>query len=141
MQIDKSKSGLFLMELIVATLVLAVTSIICIRIFLSAKMLSNKSTVLTNAVIETRNTAELITGAGGKLDKVCKFYSVEENNGSVEIYFNKEFNLCKKDEGIYLIKINSEYDKNFVVSDIIYSEAKNKTEIYSLNLKTYKGEE
>ena len=63
----------------------------------------------------------------------------EEN--SVEIYFNKEFNLCKKDEGIYLIKINSEYDKNFVVSDIIYSEAKNKTEIYSLNLKTYKGEE
>ena len=140
MQIEKNKSGLFLMELIVVTLFLAVTSTICIRIFLSARLLSSKSTVLTNAVIESQNTAELITGDNGKLDKVCDFYSTEEKDGSAKVYFDKDFNVCDEESGVYVMDINSDDDGNFVVSDIVCRDIKNDNEIYSLNIKTYKGE-
>ena len=57
MQIEKNKSGLFLMELIVVTLFLAITSTICIRIFLSARLLSNYN--LTYSIIGTHKTAEI----------------------------------------------------------------------------------
>ena len=141
MQIEKNKSGLFLMELIVVTLFLAITSTICIRIFLSARLLSSKSAVLTNAIIESQNTAELITGDRGSIEKVCDFYSTEEKDGSAEIYFDKDFDICDKESGVYVMDINSDYDGNFVVSDIVCRDIKNENEIYSLSIKTYKWEE
>lgn len=52
-----SQSGLFLFELILATAFLALSSVVCIRLYLGAETLSRSSAARTHAVSEAQNIA------------------------------------------------------------------------------------
>lgn len=52
-----SLSGLFLFELILATAFLALSSVVCIRMYLGAETLSRRSAARTHAVSEAQNIA------------------------------------------------------------------------------------
>lgn len=55
---SSSKSGLFLIELIIAIVFFAVASAICIQLFVKAHLISTRSTDISTASIIAQNTAE-----------------------------------------------------------------------------------
>lgn len=73
-----SRSSLFLIELIIAIFFLALTSAVCVRLYLQAHRLSVRSSDLTHAVQEAQNVAECFIAADGDLTAALSLYEGED---------------------------------------------------------------
>ena len=69
-----SQSALLLLELIIATAYLALSSVVCIRLYLYAHNLSAASAAKTNAVREVQNLAEAWLSSDGSLSSAILLY-------------------------------------------------------------------
>lgn len=67
-----SKSGLFLMEMIIVILFFSICSAVCVSIFAKARIMADDSRDLNNAVIRSSNIAEIYKAAGGELNKTAR---------------------------------------------------------------------
>jgi hypothetical protein len=91
------------MELIIAILFFAVASTICVRLFVSAHLLSQESIGINNSVLWVQNLSEVFNGKKGKLKDIADFYSVssvvlvssEENPeiGTLVMFFDKDWEV------------------------------------------------
>lgn len=66
-----SKSGLFLMEMIIVILFFSICSAVCVSIFAKARIMADDSRDLNNAVIRSSNIAEVYKAASGELSKTA----------------------------------------------------------------------
>lgn len=69
-----SRSGLFLLELIISILFFSVASAICIQLFVKAHLMDKNNQALTQSVKLSQNFAEIYTATDGDLDAIKKFY-------------------------------------------------------------------
>ena len=100
-----NKTSLFLMELIIAILFFAVSSTICVRLFVSAHLLSQESIGINNSVLWIQNLSEVFNAKKGNLQDIASFYSEssvilvssEENpeSGTLVMFFNEDWQLIK----------------------------------------------
>lgn len=72
----KHKGSLVLMELLVMVLVFALAAAGCIRCFLWAKLASEETGLLDQAVALARNTAEAVKLTGGDTDRALELVQV-----------------------------------------------------------------
>lgn len=73
-----SRSSLFLIELIIAIFFLALTSVVCVRLYLSAHQLSQQSADLTHSVQEAQKISECFIPTEGQLSEaLSQFLSLE----------------------------------------------------------------
>ncbi len=63
----KSKSGLFLIELIISILFFSLGSIVCIQMFVASYVIGEDSTRLTSAVVAAQSAAEIYKNGGSEL--------------------------------------------------------------------------
>lgn len=88
-QYTSHKSGLFLLELIIAILFFSIASAVCIQIFVKAHTLSQEAEILSIAVNECSDAAEIIYSsdtANHALKKLHKAYphaAISDNNVTV----------------------------------------------------------
>lgn len=75
-----SQSALFLLELIIATAYLALSSVVCIRLYLYAHNLSAASAAKTNAIREVQNLAEAWLSSDGSLSSAIFLYQETADN-------------------------------------------------------------
>ena len=68
----RSKSGLFLMELIIVTAFFAVASVICIQLFAMSHSLSTRSIGMQMAVVNAQSAAEIIEKGYADFVDVCR---------------------------------------------------------------------
>ncbi len=100
-----NKTSLFLMELIIAILFFAVSSTICVRLFVSAHLLSQESIGINNSVLWVQNLAEVFNGKKGNLRDIADFYSessvilvsFEENPeiGTLVMFFDEDWEIIE----------------------------------------------
>ncbi len=69
-----SKSGLFLMELIIALLFFSLASTICVHLFVKSSTLSDDTVELTYAVSQAQNLAEIYTACEGDIVQIHFLY-------------------------------------------------------------------
>ncbi len=69
-----SQSALLLLELIIATAYLALSSVVCIRLYLYAHSLSAASAAKTNAIREVQNLGEAWLSSDGSLSSAIALY-------------------------------------------------------------------
>lgn len=69
-----SQSALLLLELIIATAYLALSSVVCIRLYLYAHNLSAASAAKTNAIREVQNLGEAWLSSDGSLSSAISLY-------------------------------------------------------------------
>lgn len=100
-----SRSGLFLMELIISIFIFSIAATICIQLFIGSHILSKKSVALNNAVIWCQNMAE-------------GFYATDGNLHSLN-------NLLDNSALISENEIRIIYDDNFIVSGILNTNLDN----------------
>ncbi len=63
----KSKSGLFLIELIISILFFSLGSIVCIQMFVASYVTAEDSARLTSAVVAAQSAAEIYKSGGSEL--------------------------------------------------------------------------
>ena len=72
---DTSKSGLFLIELILAIFFFIIAMAVCLQLFVKAHTLSQDTISMNHAVLWTQNLAELFLGNDGDFSAVKQAYS------------------------------------------------------------------
>lgn len=70
-----SRSGLFLMEMIIVILFFSICAAICVSAFAKARVTADSSRALNDAVIQASNTAEAYKASGGDLRKTAELLS------------------------------------------------------------------
>ena len=134
-RVRHSKSGLFLIELMICILFFSCTAGICIRFFAKSHELSQKARNLYQAQQEASSMAEILEGG---TDSLYHRY----------VYYDKDWNQCDKEEKMYWLEVTqaqnqAQEDDLKKVKIAVYSgenskgESSKKEEIYHLNLSIY----
>ena len=87
----RSKSGLFLMELIIAICFFAVASAICVQLFAHAHTLSQRSKGIQMAVINAQSVAEGFRGLEGDVDALAGLWQVSANDDGFVAWFDDDW--------------------------------------------------
>ena len=134
-RVRHSKSGLFLIELMICILFFSCTAGICIRFFAKSHELSQEARNLYQAQQEASSMAEILEGG---TDSLYHRY----------VYYDKDWNQCDKEEKMYWLEVTqaqnqAQEDDLKKVKIAVYSgenskeESSKKEEIYHLNLSIY----
>lgn len=135
-----SKSSLFLMEMIIALLFFALSSTVCIRLFVKSHILSTQTSNLNYAVTQAQNLAECFMGLEGDMVKLQALFegSTLENNNC----------LLSIQDGDYLSTLlltpadmqSSDSTCNIISADITVYYQESLEPIYSLHVDHYIAE-
>lgn len=78
---NTSRTGLFLMELILAILFFSLSGSVCVQLFIQAHTISNNSVVLNHSILQAQNVAETFYGCNGDVDEMMILLN-SKTNGS-----------------------------------------------------------
>lgn len=134
-RVRHSRSGLFLIELMVCILFFSITAAICIRFFVKSHQMSQEAKNLYQAQQEAASMAEVLEKDVDSLNNIC-------------VYYDKEWKQCDKKEKVYSLEVTEEKNQAQQETDIkkikiaVYSDQNSKKEeIYHLNLSIYVHQE
>ena len=96
---ENSRTSLFLMELIIVILFFAIASAVCLRLFVSAHLLSEKDKDLSHALVWAQDLSESFYGFGGRILQMKALYEdayialdESETDGSLILFFDEDWN-------------------------------------------------
>ena len=133
----RSKSGLFLMELIIAICFFAIASAICVQLFAYAHNLSQRSKGIQMAVINAQSVAEGFVGLGGDIDSLASLWQVTADEGRFIVWFDDNWILS--DIGRFEMIVEIDVLAVPAVLDIFIMDTMLETEIYSTRVRRYLG--
>lgn len=122
-----SKSGLFLMELIIAILFFSLASAVCIQMFAKAHILSVQTVNHNNAVIQAQNLAEVFLSNDGDITQVASFFdngSFDADSSSVTLFFDETWKPTNEASCFYSASLTctEEEQKKLLVGSILIRE-------------------
>ena len=96
---NTSRTGLFLMELILAILFFSLSGSVCVQLFIQAHTLSNNSVVLNHSILQAQNIAETFYGCNGDIDEMMALLNTDTNGSrqdgeditTLSFLFNPDF--------------------------------------------------
>lgn len=101
-----SKSGLFLMELLINLLLFCLLCGCGLMFFIKSSNLTNDATALHRAVGITSSVAGVYETGDGSFSSLLETYADAAQEGKyLCIYLNEDFNPCSKDETAYYIMV------------------------------------
>ncbi len=138
---NSSGTGLFLMELILAILLFAVSATICIQLFVSSHIISQNSTDLNHSIFWAQNIAETFyacSGSGKEMSLLFEHcsYDTDAGNETLTLLFDKDFHiLAPTDESTYAYTLSAQIssDKDgLVICRILIKKTADDKIIYQL---------
>lgn len=135
----KSKTSLFLMEMIITVLLFAVCSAVCVKFFVLAQTLSTDTRELNESVSLAQGFAEVMRGTDGDIDSIIAHYpeAVKAGDDFFEVFYDKDFNPCEYENAVYVSDVSLSPNgaiQNMEVSVVRLSDFK---EIYNLTATKY----
>ncbi len=85
------KSGLFLMELSFIILFFAITSAVCVNLFVNARLTSVAGKDLNNAVMEVQTAAESVKHAKGDQKLLAEMLGAQLKEGTLTISYDQDW--------------------------------------------------
>lgn len=129
MKTKTSGFGPSLIELIVAVALFSIAAAICVRLFASAKTISDEAAQLSRAVIAAQSAAECFKASNGDCAETARICEGKTTDCGFEVNFDRAFNACEAD-GKYLLRAETN-DEDGVISCKI-TVYNGQTEIYSI---------
>lgn len=128
-RVRHSKSGLFLIELMICILFFSFTAGICIRFFVKSHQLSQNAKNLYQAQQEAASMAEILEK---DIDSLNNIY----------VYYDKDWQQCNKEDMVYWMEVTEvgevqESDLKKIKIALYTGKTSQKEEIYHLNLSIY----
>ena len=118
----RSKSSLFLMELIIIICFFALASVICMQLFAAAHTISRRSTGIQMAVMNAQNAAEIFVATGNT-------YGMWFDENWNEIYSGNY------SDGRYKMEIQKTRQDNVIIADINVIDTFSEVELHSIRVK------
>lgn len=97
MKNNSSKTGLFLMELIIAILFFSLAGAVCIQLFVRSHIISNESVELNCSVLWAQNVAETFYGCNGDIRQMAALLGnavIASDDNEVQVltlFFDEDF--------------------------------------------------
>lgn len=134
-----SKSGLFLIELILILLFFSFSSAVCLQLFARAHLKDKESVSLTMAVTQAQNAAEgFYTSCMSAKDLLKLFPGSSLDGDSLVTWYNKDWQTCGKDEAKYVRETAfSSSGRQLTASIDIRSLEDREASLYKLKVNKY----
>lgn len=135
----KSKTSLFLMELVITILFFSICAAVCMQLFVRTHVLGQKTQELNHAVCEAQGFAEVMRGTNGELDDIIAYYpnAVSDGESFFEIFYDSDFNKCDVDSAVYVADVTLTPNGAIQNMDIKIVRLSDYEEIYTLNATKY----
>ena len=143
------KTGLFLMELIIAILFFSLAATICIQLFVKSHMISERSIALNHSILLAQNTAEIFYAADGDLTEMAFLLGCGESSGTANatdsdsaatliLFYTDKFDRLDPAEAAsavfqQTISLYADSDPALITCHIVISEFSSGDVIYSLD--------
>lgn len=143
------KTGLFLMELIIAILFFSLAATICIQLFVKSHMISERSIALNHSILLAQNTAEIFYATNGDPEKTASLLGCGESSGTAAIadsdnastltlFYTDKFDRLDPAEAAsavfqQTISLYADSDPALITCHIVISELSSGDVIYSLD--------
>ena len=143
------KTGLFLMELIIAILFFSLAATICIQLFVKSHMISERSIALNHSILLAQNTAEIFYAMNGDPEKMASLLGCGESSGTAAIadsdnastltlFYTDKFDCLDPAEAAsavfqQTISLYADSDPALITCHIVISELSSGDVIYSLD--------
>lgn len=143
------KTGLFLMELIIAILFFSLAAAICIQLFVKSHVISEHSIVLNHSILLAQNTAEIFYATNGDPEKMASLLGCGESFGTAAIadsdnastltlFYTDKFDCLDPAEAAsavfqQTISLYADSDPSLITCHIVISELSSGDVIYSLD--------
>lgn len=105
----RSRSTLFLIELLIAIVVFAVCATVCINILVDSFTMATDGRDLRNALRAAENGAELYKASGGSAGDVAARLggTVREEDGAriVVVFYNGDWQVCEESAASYSMRL------------------------------------
>lgn len=132
-----SRSTLFLGEIVLALLIFALSSAVCLGLLFHAYQISGASLDLNRAVVNVQSAAETFKSQP-QLDKVATLLGGDVRSGVCYVYYNEDWRLADQEDAVFTMLIRPRQESGVVYAEIsLNSEA---GPIFALTAAAYEGE-
>lgn len=137
---SSSRSGLLLMEIIIAILFFSLSSAVCLQLFVKAHNLGRDTRELDMAVRQASSVADILSQSEHPSETLAKLYpDLETDDRQTHIYFDQTFALCSSENACYFLDISAvPADGQTSIYTIAVSGGHASEEIYSLEVMSYR---
>lgn len=103
----KSKTSLFLMELIIIILFFSLASAVCVQFFVKSHLIGQKTKELNFAVAAAQGFAEVMRGTDGSIESILAAYpdAIQGDDTFFEIFYDENFLSCDPDKAVYVCDV------------------------------------
>lgn len=137
---SSSRSGLLLMEIIIAILFFSLSSAICLQLFVKAHNLGQDTRELDMAVRQASSVADVLSQSEQSVELLREFYpDADIDDAQSHIYFDQSFQPCGSEASRYTLDISAAVDdaRTSVYTISVYDSEAGE-EIYSLEVMAYR---
>lgn len=135
----KSKTSLFLMEIIITVLFFCICSAICMKLFVGAHVLEKKTFELNHAVEAAQGFSEVMRGTDGNIDSIVEVYpkAVKGADDFFEVFYDENFVECEFQNATYAADITLEPNGAIQNMEVTVFVIETYEEIYNLTATKY----
>lgn len=134
-QKSNTRSGLFLMELIIAILFFSLAGAVCLRMFAKSHELSIGADALNHAVNKASDMAEVV--------RYELIHSSEAPAPEQAVYYTEDWNTCEAEasDAAYVLTVTLSDTSEHLVTGSITVRKTDGASVYELPLTVYTGRE
>lgn len=135
----KSKTSLFLMELVITIMFFSICAAVCMQLFVKTHVLGQRTRELNHAVCEAQGFAEVMRGTDGSMGQIMEFYpdAVSDGESFFEVFYDADFTKCEYDKAVYVADVTLSPNGAIQNMDVKIVKLSNYEEIYTLNATKY----
>ena len=135
----KSKTSLFLMELIITILLFAACGAVCVRLFVTSYVMTQDTVELNESASIAQGFAEVMRGTDGDIDSVLEHYptAVRGGEGFFEVFYDDDFEACSYEEASYVADITMTPNGAIQNLEVRVVRLRDFKEIYTLDATKY----
>ena len=134
---NRSKSGLFLMELIIAICFFAIASAVCVQLFATAHRHSRRSIGIQMAVLNAQNAAESFRATGSDLGLMADILQATVVDGGLVVRFDEDWN--NDHTGRYEMVIEKDLSGDIATANIRVVDSLLDEELHNIVVVRYLG--
>lgn len=136
---SKSKSSLFLMEMIVTLLFFSIASAICVQLFAQSHILSRQADELNMAVSVSQSFIEVMRGTDGSMDAIAEQFPYAEriDANTLEQYYDADYAECSYEDACYVAEITLSPVNTFQIMDTRFINLETNEIVYELSATKY----
>lgn len=133
-----SKSGLFLLELVLGILFFSLASAVCVSLFVNARLTSARSRDLTEAMLQAQTVAESYRSVDGDMERLAQLLDAQQQEDALCLFYDKDWNPASDSSyARYTLWIRSEDHGHLDSAEILVT--KGESDLFSLSVKQYQS--